>query len=724
MKEAVREKQLSLPELLNRLLSFSFSEKFKFSVKVSLSIMLVYLISFAQGWEQGQTAAITIMLIAVAGPVSESVTKGLKRVAGTIIGATIGMTLIALFPQDRTLYLIFLSLFVSMTLYLTRAYKGDMTIFMLTAVTMMMVFKNGEVDDVFLYGIDRTFMTIFGIAVFTLISIFLWPVKAQDNTIDSAKELLSTQLELYRQRDGEKEERKRVYEKLQSQEEVLKSSVRNTSSDSTGLSLGQKNTMMQNIKEINETLMLLSYHEEAHFEDKYSHYVRNFDEVDKEIGELFASLKHSLKEQKETAIPLEWQADYNIDAVRALSHIDRATLTATVFDMAKLHQQLRVLAQKFNAILSPHPTRFELSKITSSAFNWFDMEDIKGTLISFLIFWSTTIFWIIVNPPAGFLIVTMATALSVLTTYSPLKPSLLIILFTFSFVFATAMYILVLPNIHYGWELGLFIFLYAFIGFYFINPKIAIFFLLGMAVLGLGNPMYYNFQLFLVILFVFYLFLFILLLFYYVPFSTKPEVLFLVMKQRFFNLSSSLLHRSNVILTHKDSFWGKYKAMYAQVHLMSTVKKMQLWASKIDMKYFDSIEQQTLLAFTKECETFAYLLQMMCRREIASVDNVLIQDFKEKNKTLKLADVIVLYAQGAETKNLDSKWRNSQEILDTMEQYLVNFFSHIEPDQYSQETIIHFYELIALRRNVWVSFLNCQDLMGKLDLKVLERSRF
>ena len=117
-----------------------------------------------------KTAAITVLLISTAGPVGETITKGMHRVIGTIAGAIIGMTLIGIFPQDRALYLIFLSIFVAITLYLVRAFKGDMTIFLITAVTIMMVFQNGEVDTVFTYGIDRTYMTIIGIAIYILLS--------------------------------------------------------------------------------------------------------------------------------------------------------------------------------------------------------------------------------------------------------------------------------------------------------------------------------------------------------------------------------------------------------------------------------------------------------------------------------------------------------------------------------------------------------------------------
>ena len=117
------------------------------------------------------------------------------------------------------------------------------------------------------------------------------------------------------------------------------------------------------------------------------------------------------------------------------------------------------MAEKLNAMTSTLPTVFVLDDSTKrSNFSWFDPEDMKGTLITFLIFWFTVWIWIVFNPPAGFTIITLATALSTMTTFSPVKPSMLMIAFLFSFAYATLMYVLVLPHLHYGWELGLFLF--------------------------------------------------------------------------------------------------------------------------------------------------------------------------------------------------------------------------------------------------------------------------
>ena len=106
METVIQEEKPSIAQKLDKLLSFTLSDKMKYAIKASLSMMLAYLIPLSQGWAQASTAAITIMLIAAMGTVSESIVKGALRVLGTIVGAIVGMTLIAIFPQDRLMYLI------------------------------------------------------------------------------------------------------------------------------------------------------------------------------------------------------------------------------------------------------------------------------------------------------------------------------------------------------------------------------------------------------------------------------------------------------------------------------------------------------------------------------------------------------------------------------------------------------------------------------------------
>ena len=686
-----------------------------------------YLIPFSQGWSQPGTAATTVMLIAAIGSVGDSVMKGALRVIGTVIGAALGMALIGLFPQDREIYLLLVGVIATVLLYLARAYKGDMTVFLLSAITLMGMFQNGEVANVFIYGIDKTYMTIFGIIIYTLVGIFLWPVNLKDTSAENAATLSDIQAKLYLERDGENDERKALQNQMITQEQLLGTSIiaSDSSSNEMNFSKTQWYDIVHSYKKVDQRLMLLSHYDKASYSDDIPRYIPNYHTLDREISALLEALPLAWKEQKEIEIPETFKLDYQLSEMKELSQLDRAELSTTTADMVKLHRQLCKLAEKLNSLISPMPTLFTLEDITEPAtFLWFDMEHLKGSLITFMIFWAATLLWIFVNPPGGFMIVMMSTGLSILTTFSPLKPSLLIIIFSISFVFATAMYIFVLPNLHYAWELGLFVFIYSFIGFYLINPKMSVFFLLGTATLGINNTMNYNFNVFLITLFIFYAFLFLLLLFYYIPFSTKPEHLFLLMKKRFFRLAQILLQRNSSLGHKKGSFIGAIAAKYSRIHLMNTVKKMQLWASKIDDKYFDTLDKNVLLGFTKECESFVYLLEMTLKQNDDGRDNPLIRAFQKKYSESTLADLIAEYAAGKEVKDIEPVWRDKELIITQIEDGLKGFISNIKPGEYSEKEIIEFYENISLRRNVWLSFFNCQELMEKLDFKVLERSRF
>jgi uncharacterized membrane protein YccC len=716
-----------LPQIMHAILTFSLSEKFKFAVKASLSMVLAYLIPFSLGWSQASTAVTTIILIAAMGSVGDSVLKGLYRVIGTVAGAAMGMVLIGLFPQERELYLLSASIIVTILLYLARAYRGDMTIFLLSAITLLMMFKNGEVDDVFIYGIDKTYMTILGIVIYTFVGIFLWPVRLKDNSADNAVGLSQIQIDLYRERHADQEIRNELREKMLAQEQLLDTSI--IASDSTNMVMNFSETQWYDIvhsyKNIDELLTLLALHDKAAYIDKLPFYIKDFETLDNEISALLEALPLAWSEQKEIKIPQLFHLEYNVESIKELSQLERADISTTISDMQELHQKLCNLANKLNSLISPKPTFFMFENISKPAsFLLLDIEHLKGSLITFLIFWSTTLIWIYFNPPGAFVFVTLATGLSILTTFTPLKPSMLIIVISISFIFATAMYILVLPHLRYAWELGLFILMYGFIGFYLINPKMSVIFILGIATLGMANEMNYNFQIFLMTLFIFYLFLFVLLLFYYIPFSTKPEHLFLVMKKRFFKLSEIFLRRNINLENNTGSIKGTILAKYSKVHLEETVKKMQLWAGQLDEKYFDGIDKKLLLDFTKSCETFAYLLEMLHRRDIEVLRNPLFKAFRQKYSGPLLADLLLEYADGKSVDEIDPLWKDEVQIITKIEENLTQFLTDIDYLIYSEKEIIAFYENISLRKNVWRALFHCQTLMAQLDFKLLERSRF
>jgi len=713
--------------IANMIVSFSLSDKMKFAIKASLSMALAYLIPFSQGWEQASTAATTVMLIATFGHIGDSIAKGVARIIGTVAGACIGMLLVGLFPQDRAVYLIAVSLIVTVLLYLARAYKGDMTIFMLTSVTIMMVFQNGNVENSFIYGVDKTYMTVLGIVIYTLVGVFVWPVHLQDNTLEDIASLCNLQAQIYSNKNDAAEEYKTLHESMISQEHMLLAAVMTSEENTTGISINQAqwDDIMQSYAKIDELLLLLTLHNTPATFGMLPDFVHNYQHIDTEIAQMFKAIAMAWKKQKtiplpQVCLPLQWEI-----TIHTLNHLEYAVVRATLSHTVKLHTELRVLAQKINGLISAVPSLFSpINTQKTSVFVWGDSEHLKGALLSFIVFWTATLFWIYTNPPGGFLIVILATALSVLTTFTPLKPSILMIILTFAFVFAAVMYIAILPHLRYGWELGLFIFFYAFIGFYFLDSKITVFFLLGMLTLGLANEMSYNVDVFLLTLFVFYAFLFVLLFFYYIPFSTKPEHLFLTLRQRFFKFSVILLQSDTQRASKVHTFMQNIRYAYSTIHLTQTVKKMQLWADKIDERYFEGFDKTQAVAFSKACESFAYLLQMLYRQNRLMTTNPLLGVFNDTDHGIKLVQLLGEYASGKESNDIEAFWKNKAELVAKTQEKLTRFFDDISPDTYSEQDLIDVYENISLRRNVWLAFLAAQELMETVNFRVLKQNRF
>ena len=384
---------------------FSLSSHMRYALQASVAIVIAYMVPMAYGWSsQSYTAAIAVMTIASTTGLHLSMQKGVLRVLGTLIGAVIGMVLVANFAQERMLYLGILSLFVFVLLYLARAYRGDNTLFVLMLITIMTLF-DGSDKEIVTYAIDRTSMTLFGVIVYTLCSIYLFPQKA------IAKE--------------EKKEIKRL-------------------------------------------------------------------------------------------------------------------------------------------------TRFD----------FYTLEHLKAAFVGFLIYWASVYFWIEFNPPLGFMVVTLATVLSATTIFSPITPKMILIAFSMSLTFAVLSYVAILPNLHYGWQLALFLFLYAFIGYYLLPEALTMVFLIGTTTFYIQNTMFYHFGVFLNVLFALYLFMFILLFFYYIPFSSKSEDIVKSLLQR--------LHRQLAAITKPHrSFVGKLYSNYAKKALNATLASLHFWGEKLDTAFFD-----------------------------------------------------------------------------------------------------------------------------------------
>jgi hypothetical protein len=232
--------------------------------------------------------------------------------------------------------------------------------------------------------------------------------------------------------------------------------------------------------------------------------------------------------------------------------------------------------------------------------------------------------------------------------------------------------------------------------------------------LGFSNEMSYNFDVFLLILFTFYSFLSLLLLFYYIPFSTKPQDMFILNKNRFFSLATNLVSPPN-----KKSKIEQFKAHYSQTHLLLTLKKMQLWAEQIDTKVYETIDGEILSRFLLESERLAHLL--LLQETKVTLNNPLVELFLEQHSVVNIEEVLASYASTSSQlyarESQKELYHKSQDLLDT-------FFSTLHYDEYTLAELVSFYESIKLRKSIWTTLFRCEESMKQIDFDGLKASSF
>lgn len=476
---------------------FCLSEKFKFASRVALSLTLAYLIPMAMGWPQASTAATTVMLIASTGSRRESLALGTYRVIGTLIGAVIGLSLVGLFAQERFIYMLVVSVVVSVIFYFRNAYKKDPSVFMLTGVMVLMMSNGGDANGAFIYGVDRAFMTAFGVVVFTLVSVFLFPVKTEQNLRALAHDLnriqrlmfhLLTQPKMRRasvdaaepismdcpEDLAEQTEMPILVKQLFAAQGALEQRYTSISAECSDVSAYKKewDLALLYYKQITELLIFVaesgSHGVREGAELRLDRFIIDYDQTVQKLASLFAESEQVWEDKERACEAIEHWVTVDEEALKTCTHLGRGKVLTFAYLLNQLHEKLSRLTATISCIdsVTGEVNFSERFPKALSQFIWWDAENAKTAIKVFVTYWIAGLIWIYFNPPGGYTFVIFSVIYMSLLSFLPVHPVMLLVLFTFGFLFAVPAYVFVLPSLTLGAELGVFIFIYTFAAFY------------------------------------------------------------------------------------------------------------------------------------------------------------------------------------------------------------------------------------------------------------------
>ncbi len=159
---------------------------------------IAYGIALSMDWEKPYWAAFAVAFVSLA-TIGQSMNKAALRLLGTAAATLVALILIALFAQDRWLFMLFLSAWLAFCTYRMSGSEHQYAWHVSGFVCVIICMNAGpNALDAFNIAMLRAQETGLGILVYSLIAVFLWPSSSGPGFHAAAAKLATSQRDLVR----------------------------------------------------------------------------------------------------------------------------------------------------------------------------------------------------------------------------------------------------------------------------------------------------------------------------------------------------------------------------------------------------------------------------------------------------------------------------------------------------------------------------------------------
>ncbi|PMH09881.1 FUSC family protein [Vibrio splendidus] len=161
-----------------------FNTSTKEAIKAAVSIVIAICLALWFQWEKPYWAAIAVAVMALNESFAHSINKGHNRLMGTLLGTGYAFFLIALFSQDRFLFLTFFTLFLGSCIFMSSDEKYGYVFSIGFSVCSIICCMGGFDSQVtFHFAVLRIQETLLGVITFSVVYRLLWPVNTEQNFV-------------------------------------------------------------------------------------------------------------------------------------------------------------------------------------------------------------------------------------------------------------------------------------------------------------------------------------------------------------------------------------------------------------------------------------------------------------------------------------------------------------------------------------------------------------
>jgi uncharacterized membrane protein YccC len=600
----------------------NLSHDIRESIKTALAMTVAYGIGLQMGWDRPYWAGFAVAFVSL-GTVGLSMNKATLRMLGTVLGATVALTLIGLFAQQRWLFMLFLSLWFALCTYMNTGNRHQYFWFVAGFVSLIIAADGGPYSDsAFAIAMLRLQQTGLGILVYSIVALFLWPNSSQKGLETAAKSDAATRQKLFSASLHLLEDAEQI--------EAVKAA---RSEEITGLAqiaqlLDAAATDSEEIRYVENSWR--NYHEAIlQFTETLERWRESFSELRllplqqliPGINAFSLEIEHRLQIISDTMdgiTPSQDCADIELDidtnGLSDASHFHRAALLVAKHHMERLDALSRSMVGSSNAIHELNEETVSATAPADSPTPWVpDPDRLLSAGKMMAVLWLAFLSVVYIGDfPGGMGFLSICGPVGMIIVSSPQVPAkMLYAPAAVGIGFASFLYIFVMPQLSSFAGLGSMIFLATFyICYRYASPQKAFFRLLGLAMLvtliSVSNQQTYSFLSVANTALIWALVLLLLTIVSYLPYSPRPERALLRLLTRYFHSAEFLLSQpasgSNTILASRHENFHRQE-------LATLPGKLSTWVAYADPNVLGSASVQQLPGLVNRLQALSYRLQ-------------------------------------------------------------------------------------------------------------------
>jgi uncharacterized membrane protein YccC len=698
-------------------------------------------IALQMDWDRPYWAAFAVAFISLP-TAGQSLHKGALRMLGTLVAGGAALTLIALFPQQRWWFMVFLSVYIGFCTYLMTGKKNQYFYQVMAFVCVIICFDGGINSlNAFQTAMARIQQTGMGILVYTLVSIFLWPRTTGGELNEASRQLVAVQRSLFETyRVHMTSKGPSVDSRSQTMQEMqlltrLAQALDGAEADSYDV-WQVRHQWRRFLRELKTMMEILERWRESFTEIApldLGKLLPNLEAVCTELELRFEQIQGMLAgEAPAPALkPIALAADKTELAAR--SHFERAALAVTKTQLDRLAALSRSLFDCVQDIKGfSRQSSMPLHDKAPRGGVALDPDRIVAVVRVLSGLWLAFLIWVYIDPPGhtSFVVLVVSMGLA-LARFPQLPVSKTFLPALFSCGFAGVVYIFVMPHLSGYLQLGLMIFVVTFgIAYLFHTPQQGLSRAFGLAffavLTSIANQQTYNFANFASSTAMIGLGLSLLLVTSYIPFRPQPEKAFLRLLRRFFRHAEFLMSPMTLDREPRIGWAGRRKMIYYQNDLMELPQKLAAWGGQIDQRLFPGNTPEQIQTLVNSLHALAYRIKDLLNARENPQSTLLVRELIDAVRAWRMAieELFQRWSDNPATEpDVDLQERLAL-ILDAMETRIDQTLTLAEQGELGEEDYVNFYLLMGSYRGLSESVVAHAKLAEGVDWEQWKEARF